>query len=76
MSKRDTVSAKISSEMRNEIKELGINVSDTIRNALREEIQKKKAAKIEAQLEDMSDTLNNISTENVVKMIREDRDRR
>lgn len=76
MSKSDTVSAKISSEMRQEITEYEVNISDTIRRALRDEINRKKAAKIESDLEEMKDVFKRMSTETVVKMIREDRDQR
>ena len=76
MAKYDTVSAKIPPDMSRKIKEYRINVSETIRKALDEEIKLRKAAEIEAGLEGMKDTLDKISIVDVVQMIREDRDQR
>ncbi len=76
MAKYDTVSAKIPPDMSRKIKEYRINVSETIRKALDEEIKRRKAAEIEAGLEGMKDTLDKISIDEVVQMIREDRDQR
>jgi len=76
MAKYDTVSAKIPPDMSRKIKEYRINVSETIRKALDEEIKRRKAAEIEAGLEGMKDTLAKISIDEVVQMIREDRDQR
>ncbi len=76
MAKYDTVSAKIPPEMSRKIKAYKINVSETIRKALDDEIRRRKAAEIEAGLEEMSDALDKISIDEVVQMIREDRDQR
>ncbi len=76
MAKYDTVSAKIPPEMSQNIKIFKINVSETIRKALDEEIKRRKAAEIEAGLEKISDTLDKISIDEVVRMLREDRDQR
>jgi post-segregation antitoxin (ccd killing protein) len=76
MAKYDTVSAKIPPDMSRKIKAYKINVSDTIRKALGEEIRRMKAAEIEAGLEGMAEALNKISIDEVVHMIREDRDQR
>jgi len=76
MAKYDTVSAKIPHDMSRKIKAYKINVSDTIRKALDEEIKRRKAAEIEAGLEGMKDSLDKISIDEVVQMIREDRDQR
>jgi len=71
-----TVSARISLEMSLMIEKYKINVSETIRKALAEEIKRRKAAEIEAGLEGMKDTLDKISIDDVVRMLREDRDPR
>lgn len=76
MAKYDTVSAKIPHDMSQKIKEYKINISETIRKALDEEIKRRKAVEIEAGLEGMKDTLDKISIDEVVQMIREDRDQR
>jgi len=76
MAKYDTVSAKISHDMSQKIKAYKINISDTIRKALDEEIKRRKAAEIETGLEGMKGSLDKISIDEVVQMIREDRDRR
>lgn len=76
MSKSDTVSAKISPTMRKEINEYNVNISETIRKALRDEINRKKAEKLESKLKELKPVFDKISTETVVKMIREDRDQR
>ncbi len=74
MAKDDMVSARVTLEMSRMIKKYKINVSETIRKALDEEIKRRKAAEIEAGLEGMKDTLDKISIDDVVRMLREDRD--
>ena len=76
MTKFYTVSARITPDMSRNIKKYKINVSETIRKALDEEIKRRKAAEIEAGLEGMKDSLDTISMGDIVRMIREDREPR
>jgi len=66
--------ARITHEMSRKIKKYQINVSDIIRKALDEEIKRREAAEIEDGLEGMKDSLDKISINDVVRMLREDRD--
>lgn len=76
MAKYETVSVKVSSEMKDKMRKYGIKTSDVLRDALEKEIRRKEIEEIEAELESIKDVLEKISIEDVVKSIREDRDTR
>ena len=76
MAKYETVSVKVSPEMKDKIRKYGIKTSDVLRDALEKEIRRKEIEEIEAELESIKDVLEKISIEDVVKSIREDRDTR
>jgi len=76
MSKSVTVSTKIPKELKEKIKELKIKPSKLLRRALEDEIRRREAEKLAEEIEKLRPTLERISVEEIVKSVREDRDRR
>jgi post-segregation antitoxin (ccd killing protein) len=72
--KHVTVSAKIPKELKEEIRALKINPSKVIREALENEVKKKKIEKLLRELENMKNLLT--QPDETVKLIRESRDER
>ncbi len=75
MSKYITVSTKVRRELKEEALQLGINISQVLRNALEEEVKKRKLQKLKQKLDEISDILEKINIDNITKSIREDRER-
>ena len=71
-----TVSTKVRRELKEEAEKLGINISEVLRKALREEVKKRKIQKLKDELEEMSNILNKIDINRIVKSIRENRESR
>jgi len=71
-----TVSTKIRRELLEEAKRLGINVSELLRRALEEEIRRHRLISLEESLKRMHNVLNKIDVNEVVELIREDRETR
>jgi len=69
-----TISAKIPKELREEIRALKINPSEVIREALENEVRKKKIEKLLKELENIKSLLT--EPNETVKLIRETRDER
>lgn len=69
------VSAKIPKELKDKIKEFGINPGPIIRRALEEEVRKMELKKLERRSEKIAEMLEKIDDEEVVRLIREDRER-
>jgi len=69
------VSAKIPREHKKKIKEYGINVSKVIRKAIEEEIRKIETLKIKKKIEENKKLIKKVKLEDVVALIREDRER-
>ena len=76
MSRYVTASTKIRRELRDEAIKLGINISEVLRKALEEEVKRRKLEKLKVRLEELSDALEKIDIDRVVKSIREDRESR
>jgi post-segregation antitoxin (ccd killing protein) len=76
LSKSVTVSTKIPRELKEKIKELRIKPSRLLRKALEDEIKRKEAEKLKEEIDKLKTTLDKVSMEEIVKSIREDRDRR
>ena len=75
MANYETVSAKIPAELKEKINKYGIPISETIREALESEVQKKEIEALTKRLDEIQPVLKKFNTEEVVKMIREDRER-
>jgi len=71
-----TISTKVRKEFVDEAKKLGINISSTLRKALEEEVRKRRLEILKARLNELSGALDKIDTNEVIKIIREDRDSR
>jgi len=73
MSKYVTVSTKVKKEVKEEAEKWGIKISEFLRNALEEEIKKRKIELLKEKLEEVEDTLDKLDVDRIVKSIREDR---
>ncbi|MEM0308978.1 MAG: type II toxin-antitoxin system CcdA family antitoxin [Thermofilaceae archaeon] len=71
-----TVSTKVRRELKEEAEKLGINVSMVLRKALEEEVRKRRQQKLLEKLEAFRDVLDRIEVEELVRLVREDRERR
>ncbi len=71
-----TVSAKVRRELWEEAKRLGINISELIRRSLEEEIRRRRLEMLEESLRRKRDILDKIDINEVVKVIRRDREAR
>jgi len=69
-----TISAKIPEELREEMRALKMNPSEVIREALENEVRKKKIEKLLKELENIKNLLT--EPNETVKLIRETRDER
>ncbi|MEM1574618.1 MAG: type II toxin-antitoxin system CcdA family antitoxin [Nitrososphaerota archaeon] len=76
MSKYITVSTKVRKELKEEAEKLGIKISEVLRRALEEEVKKEKLKRLEKKLSDISNVLDKINMDNIVRGIREDRENR
>ncbi len=75
MANYETVSAKIPTELKEKINKYDIPVSETIRQALEEEVRKKEIEDLERRAKELKPLFDKFTTEVVVKMIRKDRER-
>jgi len=71
-----TVSTKVRRELKEEAERLGVRISTFLRQALEEEVKRRKLLMLERRLEELSDVLDKLDVERVVKSIREDREAR
>ena len=76
MAKYETVSARIPQELKEKINRYNVKTSEIIRSALEEEVRKRELEELKAEVHRLKPILDRITTEEVVKSIREDRDRR
>jgi len=71
-----TVSARVRREVLEEARRLGINVSELIRRALEEELRRRRLALLEEKLREKRDVLAKIDVDEIVRLVREDREKR
>ena len=76
MAKYETVSVKVPIELKKRAAKLGIKTAEVLRRALEEEVKRKEIEEIDAELKRLKPVLDRISVEEVVAMIREDREKR
>lgn len=69
-----TVSAKVRRELLEEARRLGINVSELIRKTLEEEVRRRKLMTLEERLKKKRDILAKIDIDEIVRLVREDRE--
>ncbi|MFB6099863.1 MAG: hypothetical protein ABEK16_01190 [Candidatus Nanohalobium sp.] len=70
-----TVSARVPEELKRQVSEEDISLSEVIRKALEEELKKRRREKIQKDAEKLSDKLQEVDSDEVVESIREDRKR-
>jgi hypothetical protein len=71
-----TVSAKIPKKLREKMKRLKIKPSIVLRKALEDEVKRREIEELKEEISRLKPTFDKISTEDIVKSIREDRDSR
>jgi len=71
-----TVSAKVRRELLEEARRLNISVSELVRRALEEEVRRRKLARLEEELGKKRSMLAKIDVEEIVGLVREDREAR
>jgi len=73
-----TVSTKVRKELLEKAKEYRINISEVLRRALEEEVRKREEEEARKAAKELAEALrkSNITIEEVVRSIREDRDNR
>ena len=74
MGKYITVSAKVRRDLVKEARRLGINISELIRRAIEEEVRKRKLILLEKRLRKKQDILKKIDVNEIINLIREDRE--
>jgi len=76
MAKYVTVSARITPELKEKIDKHNVKTSQVIRQALEEEVKRRELEELKEHIKELQPLLNKFTTEEVVRMIREDRDQR
>jgi post-segregation antitoxin (ccd killing protein) len=76
MGKQVTVTAKIPIELKKKLARLGVNVSGLTRKALEREAKRLERERLRRLAEEAGEILQKVPAEEIVKSIREDRDKR
>jgi len=76
MAKYETVSARIPQELKEKIDRYNVKTSEIIRSALEEEVRRRELEELKQQAKELRPLFKKFTTEEVVRMIREDRDQR
>jgi len=71
-----TVSAKIPVELKRELEELGVRVSEVIRRALEKEVRRRRMERLLEELEEVRPLLASLPPEENARIIRVGRDER
>ncbi|MCY0867626.1 MAG: type II toxin-antitoxin system CcdA family antitoxin [Desulfurococcus sp.] len=74
MSEYVIISARVKRELLEEAKRLNINISELIRNALENEVRRRRLAILEERLKQKRDVLAGMDVSEMVELIREDRE--
>jgi LytS/YehU family sensor histidine kinase len=69
-----TVSTKVKREVVEKAKRLGINISEFLRRKLEEEVERREIELITRRLSELSNVLDAIGIERVMRHVREDRE--
>lgn len=76
MAKYETISVKVSSDLKAKLAQYGVKTGEVVRSALEEEVRRRQLEEIEKRLDAIRPALEKIGTEDIVASIREDRMRR
>ena len=71
-----TVSTKIPKQLKEKIRRLKIKPSKILRKALEDEVKKREVEELKEEIHRLKPVLEKVTTEDIVKSIREDRDSR
>ena len=72
----ELVSVRVDKETKELINKLGINVSETVRKALQEEIRRRREEELAEGLKEAKLILAKVSDQDIIKAVRESRDHR
>jgi len=76
LSSQTTVSAKVSRELKEEADRMGIKISEVLRKALEDEVRRRRLEELKRKIDELSPVLEKIDVDEIVEMIRADRDSR
>ena len=76
MGKYVTISVKVPLKIKEELEKYGIKPSELLKKAIAEELRIKEVEEIKKEIEELKETIEKISTDFIVKSIREDRNSR
>jgi len=71
-----TVSTKVRKEVVEKARRLGVNVSEFLRKTLEEEVRRRELERLEKKLNELDSVLEKINMNEIVSLIREDRESR
>ena len=71
-----TVSTKVRKEVVEKARRLGVNVSEFLRKTLEEEVRRRELERLEKKLNELDSVLKKIDMNEIVSLIREDRESR
>jgi post-segregation antitoxin (ccd killing protein) len=72
----ETIVVRVDEELKKKAKAYNVNISEVVRSALRDEVQKREKRELISALEAARKALAKVPDEEIVKVIREDRDGR
>jgi antitoxin component of RelBE/YafQ-DinJ toxin-antitoxin module len=71
-----TVVVRVDEELKKKAKAYNVNISEVVRSALKEEVQKRERRELVSAFERAKEVLSKVPDEDIVKAIRETRDER
>ena len=71
-----TIVVRVDEGLKRKAKAYNVNISEVVRSALKEEVQKRETRKLISALEQAKKALSKVPDEEIVKAIRETRDER
>lgn len=75
MSKVNVITVKVSAELKKKMKQVKVNWSEYIRSAVQKKIEEQRLKEASAKLDEVRMRSKQVSTEELVSWIREDRER-
>jgi antitoxin CcdA len=76
MAKYETVSARIPTDLKEKMDRFNVKASQVIREALEDEVRRKELEELRERAQRLKPLLDRVTTEEVVRSIREDREKR
>lgn len=72
----EVITVRVKKSLTEKVRKHGINVSETVRAALEEEVKKRENAELSQAINQMKAVLQNIPDKEIVRAVRESRDQR